>query len=82
MVFYFNTYDTHNLGRTEIFPLLFFGDVNDIFFYLTQQFNHYLISYKFYFELNRNSEKIDVVFGSDIKPCNKIDKPQVVYRFW
>ena len=23
----------------------------------------------------------DVTFGSDIKPCNKIDKPLVVYRF-
>ena len=23
----------------------------------------------------------DITSGSDIKPCNKIDKPQVVYRF-
>ena len=23
----------------------------------------------------------DVTSGSDIKPCNKIDKPLVVYRF-
>ena len=23
----------------------------------------------------------DVVSGSEIKPCNKIDKPQMVYRF-
>ena len=23
----------------------------------------------------------DVAFGSDIMPCNKIDKPLVVYRF-
>ena len=24
----------------------------------------------------------DVASGSEIKPCNKIDKPLVVYRFW
>ena len=24
----------------------------------------------------------DVVSGSDITPCNKIDKPLVVYKFW
>ena len=24
----------------------------------------------------------DIASGSDVRPCNKIDKPQVVYRFW
>ena len=24
----------------------------------------------------------DVASGNDIPPCNKIDKPFVVYRFW
>ena len=26
-------------------------------------------------------DKIDVASGSDIKSCNKIDKPPVIYRF-
>ena len=33
------------------------------------------------FEVNKMSLSYDVASGSEITPCNKIDKPLVVYRF-
>ena len=34
-----------------------------------------------YFKANKNSSSHDVVSGSDKTPCNRMNKPLVVYRF-
>ena len=38
------------------------------------------VDWKYVFDINRYSS-YDLGSGSEITPCNKIDKPLVVYRF-
>ena len=61
-----------------------FPDLHAFTFYSIRQlciFSFLLFAHPLFFGVKHLALSYDVASGSEITPCNKIDKPLVVYRF-